>query len=141
VSRILFGDPDAIEDELATADSRDHLWIAAHAARSLVRTVDVSPTETISAILFTMTQARRSTAVTQKMVDDLSRQIGVVLATDARRRRLRDAVDELVRTRRDDLPRLAEALDVLLAEGLPADPVEDVLWTNFAIGAVQAHGA
>lgn len=140
MSRIFFGDPEAIEEELRDADPSARRMIAAHVARSLVRAVEISSAETTFAIAAAVTQASRSRRRSLDLAEELARRIAVALATDRRRRQLHEALAERARESAEDLPLLSAALGGLLDEGIPRDPEDDDLWTNFAIGAAQAQG-
>lgn len=128
---------EALEKALSEAPSRDHRRLALPLARSAVLAVAVGPEEADEAAARFVEGLPTSLAEIPKALERRTAAVARLLATDERRRALREALEELGSISAEDFPLASEALRSLSAEPIPKDPARDEVWTSFALGLVE----
>lgn len=126
-----------LERALERAPRAKHRGLTLPIAAVASLAADVGDEEAAKAVAeyaFSLSASRRPS---RKRTERATARLASTLATDKRRRTVRASLAELAELSADEFPLASIALDELLAEPFPDDPVKDELWVNLVVGLAQ----
>ncbi|MGH3104087.1 MAG: hypothetical protein ACRDN6_08330 [Gaiellaceae bacterium] len=117
-----------IEAQLEDAPPESRLPVALQAAGEIFGAAGVSPLERDAAAVRVVAGLPVGWQRHPELAEDLAEAIAVSLATSERRMAVRAALADLAAVARGDLPLLAGELERVVAERMPEDEADDVVW-------------